>query len=235
VYRVFDPMFVIEEARWPHLAGSEALLRQFISIFSGGAARSLPPLVVGGRSYLRTLNQGDGFAISGLGYIDRNGFLQVMAIASANGEVEQRVRDAAVFFNSVSIRSPARDLSGPELAARGWFEKVRVGDQVALLDATCAQWRPFVRVARMSEMFSNTPRSGDLITAGARQFNFSNLTYQIVQSNGAVALVRIGGNVLPVSGGQAVPFYQFNRSGTNAAIMRFENGRWRHCDYLRGR
>ena len=152
-------------------------------------------------------------------------------LATAVGEGQAREGLLYEIASRVVTPSPRPQLTAPEAAAKRWFDLLKAGNLDALQAHTCARAREFMALTRLAEGLAGTRGMQAALQAGAT-IDFSGLRYETLGQNAAFSFVRIGGNVV-LPDGRAVPFYAHNTLGTNVAEIRFEDGQWRHCDYVR--
>jgi hypothetical protein len=126
----------------------------------------------------------------------------------------------------------AQSLTPEEIAIRRWFEAVRSGDRTEMMASMC-------RSARIDWEFSESGPGGDIRRAllGVAQLqDYRDLSFRLVRrsSDGRTARVEVKGSMRLADGSmKSIEELNAVRGRTNIALAAFEDGTWRHCDYIK--
>lgn len=230
VFRIFDPMYVVEEAGVRLPVGHDALFQRFVRALPGGSSASFSTTTVGGRLYYYASESSEGFTTVYVGSVTANRWLTVVGMAVAPQDVASR--QPLLFQIAASVRAPGPSpaSSGPTGAVSSWYSNLQRGNSIALTNLQCSQ------AALANGIISLvTGNSIDRTIQLGRLFDYSGLQYQTIQSNGTRAVVRVSGNVVAANG-SVVPFYRYaaNIGGSNSFFTPYESGAWRVCGPVRG-
>jgi hypothetical protein len=135
-----------------------------------------------------------------------------------------------------SAQSFASNLSPEEQGVKRWFDAVMLGNRAALYDAAC---RDAAAMMGIADLFTDGSASGLGGLAVLLQFDYSKLNYQLLKREDNRAYVLVTGLVgepksLLDLRRDWVPFEDVGRRRgvSNIAVVVYERGAWRHCDYL---
>lgn len=229
VVRIFDPMYVVEEARVRLPATPEVLFQRFVQAMPGGSGATFGRRTYGGMTYLFASDTSNGFETD-YAAISVGGYLNVAGMAASLRDAPARLPLLFQTVASMSTPWPSRPLDGAGAAVKNWYRVLRLGDSLALPPLACSQ-------AQMSLLLMSfaSPESMDLVARASQGFDFSGLRFQTVASGARGSVVRVGGNIAAANG-SVTPIYQNGRilGGSNSLFVKLENGAWKVCGPVRG-
>jgi hypothetical protein len=230
VVRIFDPMFVVEEARVRLPATPDDLFQRFVRAMPGGRNATFGNRTHGGVTYLFASETSDGFETSYAAIVTASGLLNVAGMATNPRETAQRLPLLFQMARSMSTPWPARPLDGAAQAVRNWYRVLRVGDVRALIPLACSEARASMLLASFASLDTL-----NLIARASIGFDFSGLRYETVASGSAGSVIRVAGNIVAVNG-SVTPVYQSARilGGSNSLFVKRESGGWKVCGPVRG-
>jgi len=228
--RVFDPMFVVEEARVRLPASASLLFQRFVRSLPGGQHATFGTRSFGGVTYLFASEVSDGFQTDYAAIAYPSGMLNVAGMASNPREAVRRQPLLFQITRSMSAPWPDRTLDAPAAAVRNWYRVLRTGQTGALLPLACSQ-----AMGPMLLLSFASPGAMSRMTQVAIGYDFSGLRFQTVASGSRGAVVRVAGNLVAPNG-TVTPVYQNAGllGGSNSFAVRPEAGGWKVCGPVRG-
>ena len=200
--RVFDPMYVIEEARVRINASNDTIFQRFVRATPGGGYASFGRRTLSGSSYLSAIATSEGIRSEYLGFTNGSGYMVVVAIAMNPRESARHEALLGRFVQSVRSSSPPSRLDGPATAVRDWYHNLQTGNSRALYGLACRQ-----ALGSMLLLSFASQGAMDRMTYAARGFDFGDLRFQTIMSGARGAAVRVSGNVVDPRGA-ITPLYQ---------------------------
>lgn len=228
--RIFDPMYVVEEARARQPLGSEAVFQQFVRALPGGANATFGRRTYGGATYFFASEGSEGFETDYAAVISSAGYLNVAAMAVSPQDAAQRLPLLLQTVSSISAPWPGQSPDGAAAAVSNWYRILRAGNARALVPLACSEAQgPLLLLSFAS------PSAMDTMVRAAYGFDFSGLRFQTVGSGSRGAAVRIGGNITAVNGA-VTPAYRNAGilGGSNMLFVKLEDGAWKVCGPIRG-
>lgn len=234
VVRLFDPMYVAEEARARSPAGSLALFQTFIRTLPGAQGATFNTYTYENRSYFYAEHYGEGMGMAYAGFVGENGYLSVLGVAAPARELAQRRTLLFQMAGSSNLRGPG-PMSGAASAMSQWYSYLRGGDTNALHTLSCSRARDSMTAVWLGGLLSGMGDPMAVMARAAYNYDFSGLRYQTVSSGNGRAAVRVSGNVAAPNGA-ITPFHQYARNfgGSNVFFVTSETGGWKVCGPVRG-
>jgi hypothetical protein len=133
--------------------------------------------------------------------------------------------------------SPALAYSPEEAAVKKWFDAITANDKAAMERIMCRKAREATDLLRLF----GTGEFQDLIVSFAKFYDYSRLDFEFLAKtdDGKLAYVKVNGSIGEPKSFldprmEYVPFAAVNRrrGASDIAIVVFEDGEWRNCDYL---
>jgi hypothetical protein len=232
--RIFDPMYIIEEASLPPSTTVDAQFRAFVRALPGGNRASFSTRVDGGQTYLFAQDRGGAFPVEYVGHTVTGGYLSVVALASPQASVADNEPLLFAAADSVRIVPPSDHLNGPETAMRKWYDQVARRNAPGLLDISCAKGRAALGLTFLGAAMMSSDRAITAMLAAGGSFDYSALHFQTIKENPNGAAVRVSG-VVRGPDGKYRAFSKFAGSfGSNSFFVAKEQGQWRVCQPVRG-
>jgi hypothetical protein len=230
VVKVFDPLFVLEEARISPYSDHERVFRAFVEGQPNEKDLVFTRERIDNRETFVARSNSEGVATAYYGQVGANGYLLAVGVAgtSATSQVPDRVvRD---LLNTARIGLAPGIRLEPAKAVASWYDAVSRGDSKTLLSLSCQQAR--VLSGLVGLVLESQQASGvmDAIISSGRLFDYSGLRFWTIQSTDTAAAVRIAGTVKGPDG-RLVPFNAYARTfGSTVLTARYEAGQWRVCE-----
>ena len=227
--RIFDPMYVIEQARSRPDADPATVFQRFVQSIPGGQSASFSNRFYSGRSFLFASAISGGFEADYLGFVNEVGDLDVLAMALNPSDAARFQPILFQIAGTVRTAPTAGSADAPASAVRSWYNNLRSGNAPGLAALTCRQALPAML------LYFADPDILRLMTAAARSFDMKGLRFQTIKVGSAGAAVRISGNLVAFNGTVSAVYENNSMSGgSNVLFANYEDGAWHVCGPVRG-
>lgn len=234
VIRIFDPVFVGEEAKSLTPVFSIDLFKKFVSIMNMGKPENVKTEYRDGQPLFSVVENNDGFHTKTIGIKSRFGYMYVVGIACAPNEVTRNENILYGVAYSIQGGEPTSQLSPAGGALKKWYEALGAGNKNLLQSYSSASARQMNALTDLAMNVFGLGNVNNQITKSASLFNFSYLKYYSIGGNAEKAAVKVCGCVVDPSG-KVVPFHQYcsGLGGSNVFLMVNESGSWKVSQSVR--
>jgi hypothetical protein len=233
IVRVFDPLYVLEQAKVLPYEDHARVFEGFVRSLPGEGGLRTTTQNIQGTTHHVARSSSQGVPVVYLGRVVSGGRLVVVAAAgttAANAYHDQIVLDLLATLRLDSGGSS----QGPVDSVRDWYAALQAGDESRLRALTCGKIGVMTDLGRFMGTAMGVGDPHALLMRGARLFDYAGLRFATIGENGPTAVVRVAGLVRQPSGRLVAFSQQAGTFGSNVLTVRKEGGAWRVCEPLRG-
>lgn len=232
VFRVYDPLYIIEEARVLPYSDAERVFGAFVRALPHEREAKLSVETIGGNRYFVARSNSDGVPTAYFGTVASNGYLMVVGSAGVTDANTYPDQSLITLLNSIRLGTR---LSGNPRATESvakWYEAVSRGDQNKVSELSCANSRILLGLVGLAGEMAGVGDTVKRLVSLGSGFDFSGLRFIPIQSNERMSAVRIAG-VVKNPNGTIVPFPEYAKAfGSNVLVVNNEGGAWKVCEPL---